>query len=84
MLVFFFNDLLFSSGVDPVHDAIAEYNRSRQGIAVPPDVYLGLRFADGQEETSSAQAGKVSLIIRVLLTAMGRIGRERTGAFDLV
>ncbi|KAK7099790.1 ciliogenesis and planar polarity effector 1-like [Littorina saxatilis] len=46
------------AGVDPVHDAIAEYNRSRQGIAVPPDVYLGLRFADGQEETSSAQAGK--------------------------
>jgi hypothetical protein len=37
-----------------VHEAIAEYNKIRQGIAVPPDVFLGLRFGEGEE------SGKVS------------------------
>ncbi|KAK7482664.1 hypothetical protein BaRGS_00026073 [Batillaria attramentaria] len=40
------------TGVDPVHEAIAEYNRTRQGVAVPPDVFLGLHFADGEQGPS--------------------------------
>ncbi|XP_076463357.1 uncharacterized protein LOC143295514 isoform X2 [Babylonia areolata] len=47
------------TGVDPVHEAIAEYNRTRQGVAIPPDVFLGLRFADGQEETPSTSGKPV-------------------------
>ena len=62
--------LVLSPGVDPVHEAIAEYNRTRQGIAVPPDVFLGLRFADGQEEVpgTSGQAGKVGAMLGLAIS----------------
>lgn len=46
-------------GVDPIQEAIMEYNRSRQGRALPPDIYLGLRFADanGQPPTPDLHQG---------------------------
>lgn len=48
------------TGVDPIQEAIMEYNRSRQGRALPPDIYLGLRFADanGQPPTPNLHQGE--------------------------
>ena len=42
------------SGVDPIQEAIMEYNRSRQGRALPPDIFLGLRFADANGQPPNA------------------------------
>ncbi|XP_021376995.1 uncharacterized protein LOC110465482 isoform X2 [Mizuhopecten yessoensis] len=41
------------TGVDPIQEAIVEYNRARQGTALPPDIYLGLRFGDGENQPTS-------------------------------
>jgi hypothetical protein len=43
-----------------------EYNRARQGNALPPDIYLGLRFGDADEKPTSDMTpkGKVSMIYR--------------------
>ena len=30
-----------------------EYNRARQGNALPPDIYLGLRFGETEERPTS-------------------------------
>ncbi|KAL8600713.1 hypothetical protein ACOMHN_057303 [Nucella lapillus] len=49
------------AGVDPVHEAVAEYNRTRQGLAVPPDVFMGLRFEDGLEQTDGKTGGRAFL-----------------------
>ncbi|KAL3869912.1 hypothetical protein ACJMK2_042534 [Sinanodonta woodiana] len=44
------------TGVDPIQEAVIEYNRSRQGNALPPDIYMGLRFTN--EETQPGTAGQ--------------------------
>lgn len=41
------------TGVDPIQEAIVEYNRARQGNALPPDIYLGLRFGDAEDKPTS-------------------------------
>ncbi|XP_052090443.1 uncharacterized protein LOC127727068 isoform X2 [Mytilus californianus] len=41
------------TGVDPIQEAIVEYNRARQGNALPPDIYLGLRFGDTEQQPTS-------------------------------
>ncbi|XP_062574969.1 ciliogenesis and planar polarity effector 1-like isoform X1 [Saccostrea cucullata] len=48
------------TGVDPIQEAIMEYNRSRQGRALPPDIFLGLRFADanGQPPAPDVHQGE--------------------------
>lgn len=45
------------AGVDPVQEAFAEFSSKRQGVAVPPDIYMGLRFVDGHHEASSMTDG---------------------------
>jgi hypothetical protein len=56
----------YFTGVDPIQEAIVEYNRARQGNALPPDIYLGLRFGDADEKPTSdmTSKGKVSMIYR--------------------
>ena len=56
----------YFTGVDPIQEAIVEYNRARQGNALPPDIYLGLRFGDADEKPTSDMTpkGKVSMIYR--------------------
>ena len=55
--------MIFLTGVDPIQEAIVEYNRARQGNALPPDIYLGLRFGDADEKPTSDMTpkGKVSI-----------------------
>ena len=45
------------AGVDPIQEAILEYNRARQGVALPPDIYLGLRFNDAEGQPTSDVTG---------------------------
>lgn len=47
-----------------------EYNRSRQGRALPPDIYLGLRFADanGQPPTPNLHQGVGGFFLSYLNT----------------
>ncbi|XP_067677557.1 ciliogenesis and planar polarity effector 1-like isoform X1 [Haliotis asinina] len=48
------------TGVDPIQEALIEYNQAMQGTVVPPDVFLGLRFRDEEPQPGSegAPAGK--------------------------
>ncbi|KAK3579099.1 hypothetical protein CHS0354_022119 [Potamilus streckersoni] len=45
------------TGVDPIQEAVIEYNRSRQGNALPPDIYMGLRFTNGETQPATAGQG---------------------------
>ncbi|XP_041357450.1 uncharacterized protein LOC121374415 [Gigantopelta aegis] len=38
------------TGTDPIQEALIEYNRTRQGGVLPPDIFLGLKFGDQPEE----------------------------------
>ncbi|XP_048256398.1 uncharacterized protein LOC124134597 [Haliotis rufescens] len=44
------------TGVDPIQEALIEYNQAMQGTVVPPDVFLGLRFPDGEAQPGSGGA----------------------------
>ena len=76
------------AGVDPIQEAILEYNRARQGVALPPDIYLGLRFndAEGQPTSDVTGAGQVEKLSR--LKYQGHIVvprfRESAGTLNLI
>ena len=46
------------AGVDPIQEAVIEYNKSRQPAVLPPDIYMGLRFADTAGQPSSNVIGQ--------------------------
>ena len=46
------------TGVDPIQEAVIEYNKSRQPAVLPPDIYMGLRFADTAGQPSSDITGQ--------------------------
>jgi len=39
------------TGVDPIQEAVIEYNQRRQANVLPPDIYMGLRFGDNEQDT---------------------------------
>jgi hypothetical protein len=39
-------------GVDPIQEAVIEYNQSRQPNVLPPDIYMGLRFNSENSQVS--------------------------------
>ncbi|KAL5022909.1 hypothetical protein ScPMuIL_002064 [Solemya velum] len=43
-------------GVDPIQEALIEYNQSRQGHMLPPDIYMGLRFGEAGDKPSTGIA----------------------------
>ncbi|XP_060600361.1 uncharacterized protein LOC132753839, partial [Ruditapes philippinarum] len=40
------------TGVDPIQEAVIEYNQSRQPNVLPPDIYMGLRFNSENSQES--------------------------------
>ncbi|XP_052775731.1 ciliogenesis and planar polarity effector 1-like isoform X4 [Mya arenaria] len=46
------------TGVDPIHEAVIEYNQSRQPNVLPPDIYMGLRFNEHGQQPGSDITGQ--------------------------
>ncbi|XP_053394280.1 ciliogenesis and planar polarity effector 1-like isoform X3 [Mercenaria mercenaria] len=63
------------TGVDPIQEAVIEYNQSRQANVLPPDIYMGLRFnsADSQESRGRNYLNVVDLDASAVLNDL----RER-------
>ena len=51
----------FFTGVDPKQEAVIEYNKNRQPAVLPPDIYMGLRFADTAQPSSDVTGQQVGL-----------------------
>lgn len=45
------------TGVDPILEAVVEYNKTRRAHVLPPDIYMGLRFAEAGQQPSSDITG---------------------------
>ena len=41
-------------GVDPIEEAVRDYNLKRHNNVIPPDIFMGLRFADQDGQSGLA------------------------------
>ncbi|KAK3763619.1 hypothetical protein RRG08_057041 [Elysia crispata] len=44
------------TGVDPIEEALRDYNLKRNNNVIPPDIFMGLRFADQDRQTGVTAA----------------------------
>ncbi|KAL4235812.1 hypothetical protein ACF0H5_004202 [Mactra antiquata] len=61
------------TGVDPIQEAVIEYNHTKQGHLLPPDIYMGLRFNEGQQKDGRTYLNVVDLDASAILNDL----RER-------
>ena len=47
--------ILLCTGSDPIQEALREYDLKRHNNLVPPDIFMGLRFADQENQTGDAR-----------------------------